>query len=393
MVSYTNTLENENSWKLSNIVNIILYYFSPILAFIIFSFPEIFNGNAYLILGIALVSPYGINYISKKKKYIRCPLFFLFYVFFGSLMNLLNTSNSIGGSILLFGVFFLALFFIENVKTGMIMSALYLIYLYLFLYKNIFIEGTDPNFIYEELGLSRNHPGCLIVSFLCFYAFLKYMVMGKLPLILPILGVILTFSLEGRSSFGVTIAFVCLVFRSSKKSHLIFYLFLLIGVLSYFWEDLMGFYTLSRLSEKGTDNSARDVIWSAYFSNIDLFSCILGLDAENVKGLSVYGGNPHNSFLNFHRRMGLIGLLALLWIMVFSIKKYLKNKQYIPIIFIFLYIVRIFFDTVLVSTFDFIFFTMLFYSTIKGIDFYPYKKLVPSRNIFKKTFYGIINVL
>ena len=249
----------------------ILYYIPPIITFFIFSFPEIFLGDGFLLLGIFLILPFGFTTIRNQLKEYKNLFYFFVLVFLGSLLNLANTRNGIGGSIILFGVFSLSLFFIKNMKTGMYLSIIFLVYLYLFLYRQIFIEGTDPNFIYEEIGLSRNHPGCMIVSFLCFYAFLKYLTTGKLPLVLPIIGVFITFFLEGRSSFGVTIAIalVCLVFRSRKKSHLLLYFFLTIAILTYFWDDLMFYYSVSRLSEKGTDNSARDIIWEAYLSNLD----------------------------------------------------------------------------------------------------------------------------
>lgn len=389
-----NFSKNINENRDTGIIRGLLFYFLPIISFFIFSFPEKFTGDIFLLLGIFLVLPYGFSTVSNQKKY-KILLYFLVLVFLGSLLNLANTRNGIGGSILLFGVFSLSLFFIKNMKTGMYLSAFYLLYLYLFLYAQIFIDGTDPNFIYEEIGLSRNHPGCMIVSFLCFYAFFKYLTTGKLPLVSPIIGGFITFFLEGRSSFGVTIAIalVCLVFRSKKKSHLLLYFFLTIAILAYFWDDLMFYYSVSRLSEKGTDNSARDIIWDAYISNLDFPSFFLGLDAEKVRGLAEHSGNPHNSFLNFHRRMGLIGLMSLLVLMYISIRKYFKHKHFMPILIITLYTIRIFFDSVLVSSFDFIFYTFLFYPLVEDTKVYPYQIMPPDKNIFQKSLNKVINIL
>lgn len=377
------------------IVKSLLYYIPPIICFIFFSLPEIFGGTVFLLLGIALITPFGIYILKVNKSRLHVPILFLSFAFAGSLMNLINTSYGLGGSFILIGSFFLSLFIIYNIRVGMILALLYLIYVYMFLYSKIFIEGVDPNYIYEEIGFSKNHPGCLIVSFLCLYSFLKYLNYGKLPLIMPIIGVILTFFLDGRSSFGVTIAiaFVCIVFRSQKKKYVFLYFILVLFFLSYYWDDLMSFYSLSALSDKGTDNSTREIIWNSYLSHLDFFSLLFGLDSDHIPKLAEFSGNPHNSFLNFHRRMGLFGVIALLYLIVYSIRKYLKKKDYILVLFIMLYMIRILFDTVLVSTFDFVFYSMLYYSTIKGIDFYPYKGALPSKRSFKKIINLIINIL
>ena len=69
---------------------------------------------------------------------------------------------------------------------------------------------------------------------------------------------------------------------------------------------------MSRLSE-GVESS-RFQIWSSYFEHMDFPNFFLGCDSANFPIIKQYDGNPHNAFLSFHHRMGIIGFLTFIYL-------------------------------------------------------------------------------
>lgn len=181
----------------------------------------------------------------------------------------------------------------------------------------------------------------------------------KMPLLLPLLSTIMCFLLDGRSSLicMILLTLVCFLLRGKH----LFFLMLAIAafLIAYFWGDLMDLYELTSISSKGMETSRTD-IWSAYFRYMDPFSFIFGLDTDHLPVLKDYGGNPHNSFLAFHRRMGLLGVLALLYYITKSFIILFRKKEFINICILFILLLRSFFDGMLVTPEDFFMYVLIF---------------------------------
>jgi hypothetical protein len=128
----------------------------------------------------------------------------------------------------------------------------------------------------------------------------------------------------------------------------------------YFWDSIVDYYELTSLASKGTDASSRSVLWKSYFDHLDFISIFFGLDTQNLPYLIEKGGNPHNSFLSFHRRMGLLGFCVLLYYIIKEFRVLIKKKMFVVLVFNAILILRMFFDGMLVTAEDFFILTLFF---------------------------------
>lgn len=334
----------------------------PCFALILFSLCEVFQGQSFIVLGFFLVLPYFFHQwrsgrFEMKGTYVK-P--FLLLTILGGLLNMPLTGYGIGGLLLTVAMVGLAVFCIDNPKICIYVSLFLLLYTFYFLYKSIFLYNIELNEIYSSLGLSKNYPGFLIVGYTVFYGLNKYRVYRRLPLLIPLVGVYFTFWLDGRSSFGLMIllSFFCVLKNANNKyvNYILFILF--ISLFLTFFNTLFGYYEMSRLSE-GVESS-RSQIWSSYFEHMDFTGFFLGCDSVNFPIIKQYGGNPHNAFLNFHHRMGIVGFVTLIYIILASIKKYIILRRMFIMILMLILMARMFFDSCIVSNHDYIFYSFLF---------------------------------
>lgn len=344
---------------IGNMIKFITFQISPLVAMLLLCFGSLFVGNIYLIISFLLILPYLLKYCGFIRYNVVLRRFF-YCVLIGSILNLPFTQNGIGGTLNFIVAIGLMIYAVNNLRITGYAALLLCFYTIFFSFYNIFVLGTDLNLIYEAAGLSKNYPGYVMVMCCCVWGYSKYIRKQEIPLLLPLICTFIAFFLDGRSSLGILalISVFCLLFKFRRY----YYISIAIGVaiLFFVWDDLLFYFSFSNLSESGF-SSSRYLIWKSYFSNLDLFSFIFGLDTLNVPVLRDYGGNPHNAFLNYHYRMGLLGVGALLYIIIYSIKVLLKEKSYKLLFFELALIARIFFDACIGGGHDFFFFTMFFY--------------------------------
>ena len=172
--------------------------------------------------------------------------------------------------------------------------------------------------------------------------------------------------LVGRSSLGLLMAlFILSVFATGKKSVSLLVVFVIVFILLYFKDELLFLYEASSFAENGMESS-RYKIWETYFNNLNFQSAIFGLDTVDIPFLMDYGGNPHNSFLNFHRRIGLIPIILFFLISGIAFYKYWINKAYYLLGIMLIIYARIFFDSdCFIGPYDYILYTIAFYPLIK----------------------------
>lgn len=87
----------------------------------------------------------------------------------------------------------------------------------------------------------------------------------------------------------------------------------------------LGLYSLSR----GMSVGSRADIWLGYIEVLDWRSVLVGgVDLGNVSALAPWGGNVHNSYLNFHARHG-VSVFVLLLVLGYAFFKTLQRKLYV----------------------------------------------------------------
>lgn len=329
----------------------------PMISLLLFSFGEIFKGTAYIIMAFLLVIPFVVSFLSEYglNRYL---LDFVVLIFFGSIFNLFVTDNGLGGTFLFLTNVALALYCLINMRYVKYIALIVLCYNLIFLYNKLFVEMVNPNYIYEDLGLSRNHPGMLLVIWTCSWGFMKYLTEKNVTIIMPVLSCVIAFFLEGRSSLGILL-FLSIVSLCIRNRHYVYIIPLLFSVfICIYWDVIIELYMMTSFAENSLE-SARYNIWEAYFEALDLISLLGGLELGEVPLIRSYGNNPHNFLLNFHYRMGLLGVFALVSLLVLSIKRYIKRQNYIPLLYLTCLVSRFMFDACVNTTYDFILYAML----------------------------------
>ncbi len=298
----------------------------------------------------------------KGRNWFSESMFFVIFLLITSLVNLFFTENGLGGTITLLGNLLLAYAFIlvENKKMTPWVILSYAITIGYISYK-LFVLNADPNDIYE--GLSRNHAGFVVVfwtGFLLFYIKITY---NRFPLIFPIFGLILSFFLFGRTSLIVSTLLVLLVFFFKFKNNRAVQLFavVLLVVGCYFLFISFGDKLTSETNLGEGLDTPRWELWRIYWEHINIVNLFSGVDVNVLPMYDQFGGNPHNSFIKFHSRVGIGSLLFIILFFV-SIFKYIRAKQYYILGLLILLTMRASFDgDILIGNFDFIFFIITFY--------------------------------
>lgn len=333
----------------------------PLLAVYLYTLDIVFSSDIFLLASLAISLPFTISTFMLKKEYNKMFVLFAFMIV-GGLLNMANTKNGIGGLFVLIGHFSLAVYCLQNLDRIkwhiLIITSIYSVYI---LY-NVLILEVDNRHLFDTLGLSRNHGGGVLTTLTCFFCFSYFFTQKKVPFIVPLLVVWPIFLCSGRSSLAASLilAISCFIFRNNIKSSLIF-IVLLIGAAVYFKDIIYEYYTLSRFAVDGT-YSERELIWKSYFDHINFIDTFLGPDTTNYPIINLYNGNPHNTFLNMHRRFGLVTCIYFLYLLLATIMKYIKKYPLIITCLICVLCFRAFYDSVFfIGRLDFLFYTIIFY--------------------------------
>ncbi|GAA4882754.1 hypothetical protein GCM10023311_01070 [Flaviramulus aquimarinus] len=331
--------------------------------FIIMALSDILHSRSFMLAGALLSIMTFVFYFSmKNKNYLSEAIFFILFLLITSLINLFFTQNNFGGSVTLLGNLFLSFIYfqIDNKKTTIWIIASYLITIIFISYK-LFVLEIHPNLLYE--GLSRNHAGFAVVFYTIFLLFHLKVTYNRFPILPPLIGVVLAFFLFGRTSLIVTFILLLVVlfykFKSNHKARIVA-IFLFLGLCYYLWLKYGSLLSTETNLGEGLD-TPRWELWRIYIESINFINIFTGVDVTELRMYDQFGGNPHNSFIKFHSRVG-IGSFAFITLFFLSIFKYLKTKQYYIFWLLILLTIRAFFDSdIFIGNFDFIFFIITFY--------------------------------
>jgi len=349
---------------MSKYLDKVLFQLFPIISFYIYALPELINSSLVQALGFILAIPYLFRYISHNKINYWL-LLLLLSLTFGSLINLLNTRNGIGGTLVVITTLSLSLFCLDNLRQMRFHIFMVLLYTLIFLATNIFIFKTDPNEIYLLQGYSRNHGGFLLILWVSFYGFVQYIMKSRVVLFWPLLAFFLSFFLVGRSSMGILLILCVLLLLKKSGKYAILSLTVILVLIFYFKNFFIDAYELTSFHRKSMDTQRYD-IWYQYLHSIDGISFFLGADTMSIPLIASFDGNTHNSFLKLHSRTGIFGFIVVIYLLVVSSCKFIKNKKYIPLLFLLAVCSRIFFDNpCFVGPHDFVLYTMMLYPSYK----------------------------
>lgn len=339
----------------------IIYEYLPLLAVYLYALDLVFSRDMFLMAAFAISLPFSFANFIYKEEYKKMRVLLAFLIV-GGLLNMANTKNGVGGMFVLIGHFSLAVYCLQNIDRIKWHVLIILSIYSAFILYNVLILEVDNRHLFETLGLSRNHGGGVLTTLTCFFCFSYFLTQNKVPFIVPLLIVWPIYLCSGRSSIAASLilAILCFILRNNVKSSVVF-IALLIGATIYYMDDIYAYYELSTFAEKGTD-SERELIWKSYFDNINFIDVILGPDTTNYPIINFYNGNPHNAFLNMHRRFGLVPCIYFLFLLLTTILKYIKEYPLIITCLIFVLCFRAFYDSVFfIGRLDFLFYTIIFY--------------------------------
>ena len=344
-----------------------------IFALCVFSLYDYIPGNKYfLVLACLLSLPFLLEELVLKYDAGKSYAIIMLVCFFvGSILNLLSTKNGIGGSLVLLGSFSVGLYCIYNLDKLRWFVFFVLVFNLVFIIRGLIETNGNANQIYEESGLSRNHPGFLLVLWISFYSYILKLSNKKFDIILPIIVVVVSFFLEGRSSLAILllILFVLLIDFNRSFSIVAVVLILLLIVIN--WDNIMMLYELSSFEGQGVESSRLTVIWPAYFKNMSLPWLVFGVDTMSINEIAEWAGNPHNAFLNMHARMGILAVIAFFVVLYQSTKSYIYNEKYICVFFLYAILLRLFFDSeAFISSYDYVLYCMILYPIYRQTNCY-----------------------
>lgn len=331
--------------------------------FILMALTDIISSKELKIVAALLsIGVFTLFFSMKDKNYLSQSLFFILFLLVTSIANLFFTRYNFGGCLILIGslLFSLIYFQINNKTITIWVLVSYLIPIGYISY-HLFVLETHPNFIYE--GLSRNHAGFSVVFWTIFLMFHLKIAYNYFPLLPPAIAVVLAFFLFGRTSLIVSFLLLLVVFFYKFKTHYkarAFAILCLAAVCYYLWVQYGGLLSTETNLGEGLD-TPRWELWRIYFENINPINFFTGIDVNELRMYDQFGGNPHNSFIKFHSRVG-IGCIVFIVLFFISLFQYLKTKQYYIFWLLLLLTIRAFFDSdILIGNFDFIFFIITFY--------------------------------
>ncbi len=333
------------------------------LLFVIMALNDIMHSREFILAGALLsIGAFILFFSMNNINYYSESMLFILFLLVTSLVNLFFTENNFGGSLTLFGSLILSFIYFQtdNKKMTPWVVVSYLLTI-LFISYNLFILEVDANDIY--VGLSRNHGGFAVIFWTIFLMFHLKTAYNYFPIIPPIIGVILSFFLFGRTSLIVSFLLVLVVFFYKFKSHhkaRFVAIFILLVLCYYLWLQYGVLLSTETNLDKGLD-TPRWELWRIYGEHINFANFFTGVDVTKLPMYNQYSGNPHNSFIKFHSRVG-IGSVVFIILFFLSLFKYLKTKQYYIFWLLMLLTIRAMFDgDMFIGNFDFIFLIVTFY--------------------------------
>ena len=241
-------------------------------------------------------------------------------------------------------------------------SIMYLSYL-------LFYVGKDPNEIFAHS--SRNHISTVLLSYTIMIYLSDWLYGREIPVLWPACA-LLIFSVISVGRTGIVVSILLFIVVFSQRIYLqfkkkpvyifgiIFISFILLLVMNNqieILEYLRKLYYGYRFG--GAWDDLRYDLWREFFTELNIHRAIFGLDLTELPLIGYYSGNPHNSFIHFWSRTGIISFILFATI-GWSAFKLLQKSLFLTML-LGIFLLRAFYDiTILFSHLDFVLFALLF---------------------------------
>lgn len=190
----------------------------------------------------------------------------------------------------------------------------------------------------------------------------KYYRSRKLAYIPLLTTIFISFSFGNRSSVAVSIL------------SLFFVLYIKLGFIKTLFAALLSFFVLyvffdtailelfnsTKFSSSGLESPRWEML-NAYISNMNISNLLIGTDLSYIYEINTYNNNPHNSFIKFHSRFGIVSLfIGFIYFSYAFRKSHLLYTLMCLIVFL-----RVLTDTLIFGSFLDIFLMIIFVAALE----------------------------
>lgn len=342
-----------------------------IIAFTL-NYPAIYIAVFALVLARSIYYLYYSGIVQSENILYFFGLFIC--VYFGLVFNLIEYPTIIIHSLIAVITFTAAILYVKDLLIYKKISKYLLIIfqvIILIVVARIGFNNFPAENPLEELieGSSSNAIPTITIVLQINYFIAKYFAKKGVPIITSIITLIIAIIGYGRGSiisafFILVLALICTIKIKNVKQFFFFslpVLALLVILIYSYYDEISTFIYLNTKLSAGLVDYHRERIFSAYFSQLDVYTLIAGADYPDFVKYD-YNSNPHNSFIRAHHFFGIFYVLFILVIPIVTLWKLskLKDKTIVFFLLVVLFF-RCFSEPVLFPTiFDFYFFASFY---------------------------------
>jgi hypothetical protein len=228
-------------------------------------------------------------------------------------------------------------------------------------------RGVYPGQLF--LGGSRNTVTIVLFMNIALLHFIEYINENRISLFPIIPFVCISIAVMGRAGIICSlIYFFYILYHITQKRIslriLIIMLLLLSAIIFYDKIEVVFATYFKQITNKGINYSEdpRMNMLTRYLENIDPFTFFIGYDIRTDSFFRMYNGNPHNSFINLHIRIGILSLPFVLLI-IFKLLKFIRTNFFF-VVLLSLILFRALIDTMFFfNVYDFIIYSILIYKS------------------------------
>lgn len=290
-----------------------------------------------------------------KKKYsinAKILVFLILYTFFGIISYFYNGNADVQELVWPLGTIGIGFMLLNNRLSYGFIRFIYYSYCFVFVMICLFSNLLTT----YSLQSSRNNISVLLLLAFCLVFFAAYQNKKTITLDIPIALLAVCLLSIGRSGIilGLIALFLCIVVKmeNGKSSFISIKWVFLSGIVLVLLYFLISNF-MPRVLETAVENferkqleSSRLFIWRDYIikTKSSLINFMLGSKVSGTEWLEKYNGNLHNSFFALHSKYGIIMLATVIFMVIRSLMKLFKERNYYLLIPLLLIVFRINFD-------------------------------------------------
>jgi hypothetical protein len=300
-------------------VNTIIGVFALLLE--ILDRKKIYN-NSYLLMLLLPISFFVSSFAINRVEFSWLAYFNIFSNI-GMAFALLFTSTTLGFTV------------IKKVSISIAYIIFYIIAIF-FIFQISLGIAPENIFIYS----SRNSISVVILLACIYFYVISDASKKNIDLIPAFIALIICLWAVGRSGIiaSIIILFGLIYLKIKHINYTYLLLMFLLAIVFYLYSseliDLFYIYIIPQnLMNHINDDFVRENIWYHYFSKLDLYSFVFGVDPYQDMYMSQWAYSYHNSFIYLHSFTGIAGILLLVAMARSFVILYKINKVYFLLLF------------------------------------------------------------